>query len=194
LFKSKFFSLLPIFVLSACGNSVSQADNTNQIKERSELSLSMIRNGCYGRCPIYDLSIQSDGKVLFEGRFWTEIKGKATDKITEEQFEQLISEIEKANFFSLKNNYNYDSNNCPTIATDFPSVKLHIKLDGKEKTINHYLGCWEEKREEKLQNNSNEIRVSDEDLSKLIFPQQLYKLENKIDEIVGTKEWIGDTK
>jgi hypothetical protein len=192
--RYKFFSFFFIFVFLACGNSVSQIDNKNRIKEKSELSLSMIRSGCYGRCPIYDLKIQPDGKVLFEGRFWTEIKGKAEDTITAKQFEQLISEIEKAKFFSLESAYNYDSNNCPSTATDFPSVKLYIKLDGKEKTIDHYLGCLEENRENTPKSNSDKMRVSDEDLTKRIFPQPLYLLENKIDEIVGTQKWIGEQK
>ncbi len=151
------------------------------MKEKNELSLKMERSGCYGPCPIYDLIIQPDGKVTFDGKFYTEVKGKTEGKITQEQLKQLIDEIEKANFFSLDNAYNYKSKNCPELATDLPSVNLEIKLNGKEKTINHYYGCFE-----KETSNQNK------DWAEKVFPQQLFKLENKIDEIVETKRWIGE--
>lgn len=174
---------MSVCLFSVCGGSVSQTENTNQTKtkEKPELSLKMERSGCYGRCPIYDLTIQPDGKVTFDGKGYTQTKGKAEDKLTEEQLNQLIAEIEKANFFSLDNAYNYDSKNCPELYTDSPVVNLTIKLKGIEKRINHYQGCNEK---DSVNQNKN--------WTEKIFPQQLYKLENKIDEIVETKRWIGE--
>ncbi len=178
-------------MLAACGNSISQNENVNptQPKEKTQLFLKMERSACYGRCPIYDLTVQPDGKVIFEGKFWTKTTGKAEDKLTEEQLKRLINEIEKANFFSFDNAYNYDSKNCPNLATDMPGVTLKINLNGKEKTINHYQGCFEN---DKPKDNSSSGKA--EDLSEIVFPQQLFNLENKIDEIVETKRWIGEGK
>lgn len=194
MFILKVFSFLFVCILAACGNSVSQTENTNQNepKDKTELSLKMERSGCYGRCPIYDLTIEPDGKVIFEGKGYTKTTAKAEDEISKEQLKQLIAEIEKANFFLFENAYNSDSQNCPTTVTDSPSVKLYVKLNGKEKTIDHYLGCWDNKPEEMQNNSSNEVEISNEDLTKRIFPQKLYNLENKIDEIVETKRWVGE--
>ena len=174
-----------------CGNSVLHTENTNQQIEKIELSLSMKRSGCYGRCPIYDLTVQPDGKVLFEGKFWTKITGKAEDKLTEEQLKLLTVEIEKADFFSLNDDYGFKSKNCPNIATDNAGVNLYIKLNGKEKTINHYLGCLENDKPN-IHTNDNLAIKKAEELQEIVFPQPLYNLENKIDEIVGTKRWIGE--
>ena len=183
-------------MFSVCGSSISQTENTNQSqpKEKPELSLKMERFGCNGRCPAYDLTIQPDGKIIFDGKFWTELTGKAEGKLTENQLKQLIDEIENAKFFSLDNAYNFDSKNCPIMATDMPRVKLHVKLNDKEKTIDHDLGCWGDNREEKQGSNSNEVKTHSEDITKKIFPQQLYILENKINEIADTKRWIGERK
>ncbi len=79
----------------------------------------------------------------------------------------------------------------PVGSSDSESVKINIKLNGKEKTINHYLGCWENDRP--TQNDSTDIKI-EKDWSPKVFPQQLYNLENKIDEIVETKRWIGERK
>jgi len=197
MFISKVFSFFFVCMLSVCGTPILQTDNANQTqqKEKTELFLSMKRSGCYGQCPIYDLTIEPNGKVIFEGKFYTETTGKVEDKISDEKINQLAEEIKKTNFFLFDDAYNSKSGNCPDFATDSSSVTLYIKINGKVKTINHYLGCQDNYRKEIAKGNSNEIPVIDEaEFTKRIFPQQLYNLENKIDEIVGTKRWIGERK
>ena len=60
---------------------------------------------------------------------------------------------------------NYLTGNCDT---DSATVHTTLFINGKTKRIEHNLGCKE--------------------------PKELTKLENKIDEIVGTSKWIGDKK
>ncbi len=178
-------------MLAVCGNSVSQIKNASQTqqKDKTELYLSMKRSGCYGRCPIYNLTVQPNGNIIFEDKDYTETIGKAESKLSEDKRNQLITEIEKANFFSLENAYNSDSKNCPNFATDSSDVTIYVKLDGKEKTINHYLGCFEDEKPK-----DNTLINKPQDLSEIIYPQNLYNLENKIDERVETKRWIGERK
>lgn len=97
----------------------------------------------------------------------TKSNGKIKDTLSVGKVNQLISEIDNANFFSLSSDVGA-SGNC---ATDHSKVTLSIKLRGNEKTINHDLGC-----------------AGTADLKKL------ENLEIKIDEIVETKRWIGERK
>ena len=172
-------------MLTVCGNPVSQIENSNQSvpKKDLQLSLKMGRSACNGRCPVYDLTVQPAGEIVFEGKKWTQTIGKANDKLNEEQLKNLVSEIEKADFFSLENVYDWDSGNCTELASDMPNVDITINLNGKEKTINHYHGCFEK---------DNSPAGKTRNIAERIFPQQLYKLENRIDEIIGTKRWIGE--
>lgn len=183
MFISKVFFLFFVCMLAVCGNSGLQTENTieTQQTDKTELSLTMKRTGCYGTCPIYTLNIQPNGKVSFDGEGFTKVMGKAESSLDEEKIKQIIAEIDKADFYSLKDFYTEDSGNCPLSATDNPTVTLFVKLKGKEKTITHYLGCRSEINPSKGRGLS-------------IFPQQLYNLENKIDEIVETKRWIGERK
>ena len=178
MFIAKVFSIFFVCLLAACGNSVSQPANLNQTQQK-EFSLTMERGDCWRFCPVYKLTIQPDGKVLFEGIQDTETKGKVESILDKEKLTQIISEIEKADFFSLKDSYTSASDNCPSWSIDAPTVILYINLNGEEKKITHSSGCHEVY-------NPNE--------SQKIFPQQLFKLENKIDEIVETKRWIGERK
>jgi len=190
---SKVFSLFFVCLLVACGNNISKIENTNQNQPTtvSKLSLRMERTMCYGTCPAYVLTVEPDGIILFEGKNYTKTIGKAESLLSKEKLSQLVVEIEKVNFFSFKDSYTEDSGNCPTTATDNPSVTISVKLNDKEKTIKHYLGCSE--LYEPAKHNSSNMRVQ-KSWSEHIFPQELYLLENKIDEIVGTKQWIGEQK
>jgi hypothetical protein len=179
MFISKVFSLFLVCILAGCGNSVSQPAKTNQTKEKTELSLKLERSGCFDFCPVYQLTIQPDGKILFEGIQDTATKGSIESVLSKEKIIEIIAEIEKADFFSLKDSYTSASDNCPSWAIDAPTAVLQINLNGNEKKITHSLGCHEIY-------NPNEVQKT--------FPEKLYNLENKIDEIVETKRWIGERK
>jgi hypothetical protein len=203
MFISKIFPIFLVFLLAGCWNEASQIDNqtqqfTNIIQEGSdnqnqqiaepELTLIMERY-TWTHTLDYKIEIQSDGKVNFtktNGRLInTKVTGKAESKLEEEKMKQLLSEIENADFFSLESAYGYRYKNCASALSDNDSVKLHIKLNGQEKTINHDLGCFDVSYAELYREINRKDRI---------FPQKLYKLENKIDEIVETKRWIGERK
>lgn len=126
-----------------------------------------------GNCPIYNLSVESNGKVIFEGIKFTQTIGKAESQLNEEKIKELIEEIKKAKFFTFKDDYSSQSKNCTQFATDGPGAVLSIKVNEKEKSVNHSTNCfvtgW----------FSNEDKL-----------KPLTVLENKIDEIVETKRWL----
>ena len=136
----------------------------------------MGRYHCHGNCPVYNLIVQSDGSVFFEGIEFTKMIGKTEGNVSKEKVnEQLIGEIKKANFFSFKDDYSSQSKNCNAYATDGPGVISTVKFDEIEKTINHSSNCF-----------VNDWLTKENEL------KTLTNLENKIDEIVETKRWIGE--
>src|SRR5207253_387703 len=67
--------------------------------------------------------------------------GIITSKISQEQLRQLISEFEKADYFSLRDSY-IKNEDCPRgISTDMPSAYTSIQINGRRKAISHYYGC-----------------------------------------------------
>lgn len=171
--KLKFFVILLLF--ASCKNGVSTTDFPVDSKIPEDLTITLERTGCYATanaCPTYKLTVKSDGAVTFEGKDVTEAKGKVEDKISAEKVRQLVAEFQKADYFNLENSYN--EKNCPLTITDRPNANTSIQINGKQKTIYHYLGCKGKDRS--------------------VFPAQLVELEDKIDEIVETKRWIGNRK
>lgn len=109
--------------------SISQNPNTY-----GNFSISLQRGGCYGVCPIYSLTIFSDGTVYYQGELYVKITGNKNIKISNEQLKSLRDAIEKADYFSLNNNYQRKD------STDNPSAITSVIIESKSKTINHYLG------------------------------------------------------
>lgn len=170
----KLIFLIILSLLASCKSSVSPSFPASA-NVPEDLMITLERTGCYATrnaCPTYKLTVNADGSVVFEGRDVTKVKGKVEDKISVEKVKQLIGEFEKANYFNLEDSY--DGETCPRTSTDRPNANTSIQIGGKKKSVSHNLGC----------------RGQD---SK-IYPPELYELENKIDEIVETKRWIGERK
>jgi hypothetical protein len=155
-------AVLAALLILAYGGLVCSCSNESGFASSDKLDDAVItleRTLCYGTCPVYKLTVYGTGAVTWEGKKFVKTVGKAEGAISQEQFKQLVSEFDKANYFSLKDNYTQIS------FTDMPNVFTSITVDGKTKSIKHYLG-----------DNS--------------APGQLTTLENKIDEIVNSDQWI----
>lgn len=129
--------------------------------------ITLERTSCFGSCPVYKLTIFNDGKVLFDGKEFVKRPGMDTSQITKSQLEELIRQFEKIDYFKLDENYTDDPKNCPQQSTDNPSAITSLNWQGKRKIIRHYYGCSGSK-----------------------VAEQLTDLEDKIDEVVNTNQWI----
>ena len=173
--------IFALFLLTACNASEQTTAEVNLSKQDipSNTLISLRRTGCFGNCPIYNLTIDANGKVDYVGWEFVGAESKVKDRIqshiNRKQLGQLIEKFEKANYFSLKDQYDSVGDGCPTYMTDAPYAITSIRLGEREKTIKHYYGC----REKDTGDGSGKV-----------YPQELYELESKIDEIVNTKQWL----
>jgi hypothetical protein len=100
----------------------------------SSVMLSLERTACYGRCPIYTVTVLRDGTVKWEGKQFVKVTGKATGKLGADALAQLTKAFSDAGFFALHDKYDsYD-------VTDHPSAILAYSDGGKAKTVHHYPG------------------------------------------------------
>ena len=145
--------LIIVFTVGCTGNQNNTSSNFDDVV------ITLERTPCFGTCPVYTLTVQGDGTVVYEGKDFVKTKGRAEITITKEKVEQLVSEFEDTDFFSLNDKY------TERTITDAPSVRTSITIDGKTKTIEHYHGDFS-------------------------APKRLTKLEDRIDEIVNSEQWV----
>lgn len=172
---------LTYFECGALNASTPNSDNSRSVQTAQptpaptsvsipkDLLITLERGPCMGRCPQYTVVISADGKVEFDGKSDTNVTGKASGKISENDLKGLVAAFEKINYFDLKERYTDDA--CPEVATDMSSATTSLQLNGKQKTIFHYHGC--------------ETKDTHES-----YPPGLNLLENEIDEIAKTDRWV----
>lgn len=89
-------------------------------------------DACFGTCPIFTMSILSDGTATYNAKEYNPRKGKFKTTINKLQLDSLISLINKADILSLKDKYSTDW-------TDHPTYNFTVLFqNGQKKTINDY--------------------------------------------------------
>jgi hypothetical protein len=127
-----------------------------------DLQITLERTPCFGTCPFYQLTIDGNGDVTYEGKDFVAVEGTRTTRIDSAKVQELVTAFEDANFFSLEDEYRMP-------ATDLPTVITSITLNGRSKRVLHYgLDC-----------RGGEPA-----------PDELCELEQKIDEIVNSDQWV----
>ena len=171
--QTQFISFI-FFLVALSGCNLSKTPSNQNIIQPTSASQSipadteivLEREECDLTCPIYKVTIFADGTVVYDGQKFVQRTGKIRSSIDKEKLAQLISEIERINYFSLKDKYSPEGE-CPKVATDYPTAFTFVKLNGRSKTTEHYYGCT----------GSEAI-------------QDLTRIESKIDQAVNIQQWI----
>jgi hypothetical protein len=83
-----------------------------------------------------------------------------------ERVNALLSELEKAGYFSLAARYTPAEPVCGRYSTDSPSTITSVQFEDRSKRIEHDYGCG-------------------------AVPRALAVLEQRIDEVLGSARWTG---
>jgi hypothetical protein len=151
------------------GTSIVQPQLLSQQKLPPDTLITLERPSCFLGCSDYVVTISADGTVTFEGKANDKVKGKAQTKISREKVQLLVAAFEKAKFFSLRDQYFGKEDGCREVWFDSNSAITSIVMNGKSKSVNHYLGCHK---------------------GKSPYPRVLFELEQKIDEVANTGQWV----
>lgn len=90
---------------------------------------------CFGACPVYTMTVSADGAVVFDGINFVLAEGEQTATIPPQQVEELVTAIEAADFFNLKDIYTVP-------VTDLPATTTTVTMNGQTKSVYHYgIGC-----------------------------------------------------
>jgi hypothetical protein len=77
------------------------------------------------------LTISGDGTVVYEGEEFVKVKGKRTAHISPDKVQELLSEFEQIDYFSLKDHY------TKAAVADHPSAITSLTIGENSKTVEH---------------------------------------------------------
>lgn len=91
-------------------------------------ALTIVRGACFGRCPMYTLSINSNGQALYEGRSFTEYTGTYQKKFTPAEVAPLFAQAAELRIDTCKGNYE-------VMIPDLPGLDVKMTVNGREKEL-----------------------------------------------------------
>ncbi|MGJ3235816.1 DUF6438 domain-containing protein [Marivirga sp.] len=129
MFKGKTVIIISIFIssmaLSSCVN------NQNLTSKNVEEIFSLDTTPCENQCPVYELSLYGNKKLIFNGEENTSLNGKHEKTLSDEQFEALLGIIESADWVNLDNDYRSNVQGLPT-------QKFTYNRNGINKRVSRY--------------------------------------------------------
>jgi hypothetical protein len=131
----------------------------------SAVRITLERGPCFGACPVYVVTLEGSGAVLFEGRRFVADTGISTGSVPPARVDSLVAELTAGGYFAFADRYQAGEPGCERYATDLPSVITEVRAGGRRKRIEHDHGCME-------------------------APEALTALEGRIDSVAGVSRWI----
>lgn len=84
-------------------------------------------SGCFGSCPILDISIENNGNVLYYGQDYNTQNGFFESKITKTQYKEIQNRFKKADIMNLKDHYEANWTDDQRVTITFIKKKKIVK-------------------------------------------------------------------
>jgi hypothetical protein len=94
---------------------------------------------CFGRCPVYRVTINSNGSGTFEGLRFTGITGRRDFRITPARYQAFARQLEPIR--PARGSVRYAGEACRSMATDLPSVEVTWRSRRGTQSLYFYHGC-----------------------------------------------------
>jgi hypothetical protein len=96
-----------------------------KVKDWKTVKITLARTGCLGTCPSYTVEVRGDGSVLYEGHGYVAFTGTHRGLVPQSNVIELVKLFEKADYYSLQNEYTAS-------VTDNPTQTTSISSDGQQ--------------------------------------------------------------
>lgn len=116
--------------INAAGGASDKATGDSKANELASIK----RTPCYGRCPIYKLTIMDNGEVVYQGKQFVEKLGTYSGLLTSEDLKTILEKAKETNYFELDDAYDVP-------IADFPTCVTSVTKDGKTKRVMNKQGA-----------------------------------------------------
>lgn len=97
---------------------------------------------CFGACPVYSITVRSDGSGVFTGKRFTAVTGERAFKLSPAQYNAFAARLQQYRPASGEKRYAPGEPGCGHVATDLPSVDITWRRAiGDSQHLYYYYGC-----------------------------------------------------
>jgi len=119
-----FVAFLGAVALIACAPVATPAETPSM----SNVEIRLTRGVCFGSCPDYTVTVNSDGQVRYEGRRFVNVVGERTATISRDDVAALVARFDEVGFNNLRDAYR-----APV--SDLPTYTVALTRNGQTKTV-----------------------------------------------------------
>lgn len=120
-------SMAVIFLSIGCQVPLSMV-KTERLVKLAEMS----KGNCYGRCPVYLLTIYDNGVMTYEGQRYTDKMGLHLKRLSKPEIESLSWAFQRANLWQFENVYRSDYPDLPAVSITYYEGDRSKTILGKE--------------------------------------------------------------
>jgi len=106
-----FFSIFALVMFLSCSSTKNVPVNPSA----ENLEISLVKGGCFGKCPIYEFNIYKGGYCEFIGQQNIDRIGKYTKTLTKEKYKEVQNAFEESDYQRFDDNYESNIPDLPTI-------------------------------------------------------------------------------
>ncbi len=99
-----------------------------------QVAVTLERTPCFGACPVYTVTIYTDGTVVYNGERFVDVESEQTGSIDPSEVDQLVAGFEAAGYFDWNDEY------TEMHISDLPTITTSVTRDGVTKSITRYAG------------------------------------------------------
>lgn len=112
-------------------NATSNTSSTSSKINYDNSKITLERTACFGYCPVYSVSVDSAGNVIYNGQANVKLKGLHEASISKEKYRELVDEFYRIGYFGFYDNYTQ-------LVSDLPTTITSITINGKTKQVKNY--------------------------------------------------------
>lgn len=145
--------------------------------EFEKLSLRM--TGCYGTCPAYKVKLRGDGRVVWRGDEFVDVRQRRISSVNEGEIQQLREAFIQYDILAISQDDLDEA--CRQRATCQPRAHLSVTVGGEQYSLKHDHGCTQREadRRSKFKCGHGPIFC------------RMSRIENTVARTIGVHRWIG---
>lgn len=133
--KTNLLILVLLLAALGCKTSKKTSQRTNLVEnEHYPYEIYIKTHPCFGKCPVFELTIQQDGLMIYTGQYFTEKEGKYSKQIEDKDYHAVLQLIQEADFFALEDVYDNKQ------IMDLPSIIFRVSNEQNSKQIENRFG------------------------------------------------------
>ncbi len=121
-----FFLFTAAALIASCGPSAGMS------LDRLDKVIEMSKGPCYGRCPVFTLTVYENGIASYKGERFTDRLGTHVKKLEKEQMERLLREFQNAKLWQYKDSYRGRIPDMQSVSISYFDGPRKKTITGKE--------------------------------------------------------------